>query len=339
MTTSITRKQFLIGAGVTAGAAMLRPFSVRAARPIVIKIGIDQKLDNPITQHLITTANRIKTETNGEVDMQVFPNNELGTDMNTLAGVRSGAVQMMAIGDNILSTLVPSAAIDNVGFAFNDSETVYAAVDGAVGDLVRADIMKRGLYPMRAIWSSGFRQVTTNSKPINTPESMKGLLIRVPESPIALSLFKNLGAAPETLDYAAVYTALQTHVMDGQENSIGDIETQKYYQVQKYCSLTSHMWVGNWMIMNGTFWKGLPSDHQKVIAGVFDAQAAKARAAFDAFDRSMQAKLTSQGLKFNKPDRVSFRAALAKKGFYDAWQKKFGSGLWSALEKYTGPLG
>lgn len=335
---SITRKEFLIGAGTVTTAAVMKPFIARAARPIVIKVGIDVPLEDPTTQYLIVAADGIKKGTGGEVDVRVFPNSELGNDTNTLSNVRSGAVQMMGLGDNILATLVPSVAIDNMGFAFKDAKTAFAAVDGAVGDIVRADIMRHGLQPMPRIWDDGFREITTSTKPIETPEDLQGFKIRVPDSPSSLSLFKGLGAAAVTMNLAELYTALQTHVVDGQENPLSFIETLKFYQAQKYCSLTNHMWNGRWMLMNGTFWRKLSADHQKVIADGFDAAAAKQRTANEALNNSLREKLTSQGLRFNAPDTAPFRDTLVKSGFYSYWRKKFGPTLWSALEKYTGTL-
>ena len=110
------------------------------------------------------------------------------------------------------------------------------------------------------VWDEGFRQITSSTRPINTVDDLHGFKIRVPPSPISLSLFQYLGAAPITLNVAELYTALQTHVVDGQENPLGLIETQKFDQVQKYCSLTHHMWVGYWMLVNGAFWKSLPDE-------------------------------------------------------------------------------
>lgn len=339
MAAGITRKQFLMGAAATAaGTALFRPRFAHAARPTVLKFGVDMPPAHPIAQHAVAAAERIKKATNGEVEVQVFPSNQLGDDTHMLAEVRSGAIQMMAIGDNILSTLVPTAAIDNIGYAFKDTKTAFAALDGTLGELVRPDIAKAGLQPMPAIWDLGPRQITTSTKPINTPEDLKGFKIRVPESPISFSLFKHLGAAPTAMNNSELYTALQTRVVDGEANELAVLETLKFYQVQKYCSLTNHMWIGYWVVMNGPLWKRLPSDHQKAVQAAFDAEALLERAANGALNDSVQSKLAAQGLKFNTPDPAPFHAMLVKNGFYAEWQKRLGPTLWSALEKYTGTL-
>ena len=337
MASGITRKQFLIGAG-SAGLAGLVPGAARAARPYRIKLGLDLAPDHPTTLHAIEAGKQIKEQSKGRVTLQVFPNSELGNDTHMLSELRSGAIQMMGIGDNILATLVPSAAIDNVGFAFKDYDTAWRALDGKVGGLVVAEIEKTGLHPMRRIWDEGFREVTTSTRPIATPADLAGFKIRVPPSPISLDLFKDLGAAPTSINIAELYTALQTKVVDGQENPLANIETQKFFQVQKYCSMTNHMWVGYWMLMNGAYWKRLPPQDQKIVEDAFNAQAPKQREASRQLNQSLESKLKSQGLVFNTPDTAPFRQMLVKSGFYKDWKAKFGPGLWSALEHYTGTL-
>jgi len=338
MGSALTRKQFLasVAAASTLGLASRR---ARAARRSVIKFGIDLPADHPTTLHVKSAADKIKAATNGEVVVQVFPNNQLGDDTHMLSNLRAGAMQMMGIGDNILATLVPAAAIDNVGFAFKDAKTAWTALDGGVGELARPEIEKTGLYAVEKVWDEGFRQITTSTKPINTPADLQGFKIRVPPSPMNLSIFKDLGAAPVTMNVAELYTALQTRVVDGQENPLGVIETTKFYQVQKYCSMTNHMWVGYWMIMNGPFWKSMPAAHQQAVSEAFNTAADAQRTANQALDDSLESKLKAQGLTFNKPDVAPFQAQLVKAGYYKEWKAKFGDKMWSALEKYTGPLG
>jgi TRAP-type transport system periplasmic protein len=335
---SITRKQFLSGTAAIAGASLFNIRRSFAARRVVIRFGLDLTSDHPTTVNATAAAKKIHDATKGEVDVQIFPNSQLGDDTHMLSNLRSGAMQMMAIGDNILATLVPSAAIDNIGFAFKSPEMAWTALDGPVGELVRADIEKTGLHAMTKIWDEGFREVTSSTKQINTPDDLHGFKIRVPPSPISLSIFQSLGAAPVTINAAELYTSLQTHVVDGQENPLGNIHTMKLDQVQKYCSLTNHMWVGYWLLMNGPFWKGLAAEQQKLVADTFDTQATQQRQDNQKLDTSLEEVLKKAGMSFVTPDRGAFQQALTKAGFYKTWQGKFGAPLWSALEKVTGPL-
>jgi tripartite ATP-independent transporter DctP family solute receptor len=334
----ISRKKFLTGAaGLGAAAIIHKP--AKAAQTFVIKFGIDLAADHPSSVRAIAAGKEISELTKGNVTVQVFPSSQLGDDTHMLSELRSGIIQMMAVGDNILATLVPSAAIDNIGFAFKDGPTAWNALDGGVGDIVRADIKKVGLHPMHKIWDEGFRQTTSKSKIINSPDDLAGFKIRVPPSPISLDLFKDLGAAPVVLNIAALYTALQTGVVDGQENPLANIETQNFFQVQKYCALTRHMWVGYWLLINGDFWSSMPADYQQTVENAFNKQAPQQRLDSDALNNSLQEKLTAQGMIFNKPDTAPFRDKLKASGFYTTWKAKFSPDLWAALEKYTGPLG
>ncbi len=339
---SLSRRRFA-GAGAAAlgaaglGAAVFGGRTARAATH-ALDLGVDVPSDHPIGVHLLAAAKAIATATQGEVRISVFTNNALGNDTHMLAQLRSGALPMMAIGDNILAELVPSAAISNIGFAFKDAGTAFAAMDGAVGDIVRQDIRKAGLYPMARIWDLGFREITASTRPIAGPEDMRGFKIRVPPSPISLSLFRGLGASPLTLNVAELYTALQTRLADGQETPLDTIEVNRYYEVQKYGSMTNHMWTGYWVLAGAAAWSALPARLRAAVEGAFNDEAPAERRASEALNASLVPKLRSQGLIINTPDPAPFRAALAKSGFYGHWQAQFGSGLWSALEKYSGPI-
>lgn len=334
----LTRKKFLLSAGAAAGMVGLSTGRAYARRPYTIKLGLDLPLDHPTSQNALAAGKRIEAETKGRVRLQVFPDNQLGDDTHMLSEVRSGAIQMMGIGDNVLAGLVPEAAIDNLGFVFKTADTAWAALDGAVGDVVCTAISAQGLHPMRRIWDEGFREITSSTKPIKEPADLSGFKIRVPPSPISVSLFQHLGAAATSINRAELYSALQTKVVDGQENPLGLIETQKFYQVQKYCSLTNHMWVGYWMVVNQSFWQSLPEADQKIVEAAFNDQAPTQRQQNEALNNSTQGQLTSQGMVFNTTDPAQFRDVLVKSGFYAEWQKKFSPALWAALEQYTGKL-
>ena len=145
---------------------------------------------------------------------------------------------------NVLSTLIPTASIWGVGFAWKDYETLWRALDGKLGASLRAQITKAGLIPLEKIWDNGFRQITTSTRPIGKPEGLKGMKIRVPINALWTSLFESLGASPTGINFAEVYSALQTKVVDGQENPPAIIAAAKLYEVQRYCALTNHIWDG-----------------------------------------------------------------------------------------------
>jgi tripartite ATP-independent transporter DctP family solute receptor len=230
------------------------------------------------------------------------------------------------------------AAINGLGFAFKDSDTAWAAMDGDLGEFVRREIRQRGLTAMEKIWDSGYRQITSSSKPINSSADLSGFKIRVPISPLWTSMFKSFGAAPTGINFGEVYSALQTKIVDGQETPLVSIDAAKLYEVQKYCSVTNHMWDGYWCLANTRAFERMPKDLQEIVARNINQAALDQRKENLRLNQSLQADLEKKGLVFNKPDPASFRAALTKAGFYVEWREKFGAGAWKLLEKYAGEL-
>ena len=262
----------------------------------------------------------------------------LGGDSAMLTQLRAGAINFLTYLDGSLATIVPLSAISNVGFAFKDYGEVFSAMDGPLGAMVRAEIVKAGLHVFDRIWDNGFRQITTSTKPVATPDDLNGLKIRVPVSPIEVSLFKALGATPTALAFADVYTALQTHLVDGQENPLTIIENGKVYEVQKYLALTSHVWTGFWFLGNAQLWNALPEDVRALITRNIDEAVAGQRKLSETTNGTLLAKLKTQGMVANSPDRAPFKRKLKQAGFYDEWRTKFGAQAWDTLQKTTGPL-
>jgi tripartite ATP-independent transporter DctP family solute receptor len=340
MTRNSRRSFIRRGAAVAAAAAF--PFvakSAKAQEMLTYKFGNTLPPTHPVNVVAKKAADRIREETKKRLDIQVFPSSQLGTDTEMLSQVRIGALEFYSQSGLVLGSIVPSAGINGIGFAFKDYDAVWSAMDGELGAFVRAEIEKVGLVPMRRMWDNGFRQITSSGKAVNTPADLAGFKIRVPVSPVWLSLFKALGAAPAAINFAELYTALQTKVVDGQENPLTLIESAKFFEVQKYCSLTNHMWDGFWFLANKRAWERLPADVREIAARHLDAAALEQRAMLAEQGKSVRAKLEGAGMVFNTPNTAAFRDVLKKSGFYAEWKSKFGPAAWSVLEKYSGPLG
>jgi tripartite ATP-independent transporter DctP family solute receptor len=211
-------------------------------------------------------------------------------------------------------------------------------MDGPVGAHVRAAIEKVNLYAFEKMWDNGFRQMTTSGKPIEQAADMASLKIRVPVSPLSISMFKALGAAPASLQFSEVYSALQTRVVDAQENPLPIIQVAKLFEVQKHCAISNHIWDGFWFIANGRAWRGLPPDIQKIVAGAINDAGVAQRGDIKSLNETVQADLQSKGLSFNKTNPDSFRAKLREGGFYKEWQERFGAEAWGLLEGAVGKL-
>lgn len=293
---------------------------------------------HPLNVRAKEMAAAIKAETNGKFDLQIFPNNQLGSDTDMLSQIRSGGVEFFTLSGLILSTLVPAASINGIGFAFPDYDTVWKAMDGDLGAHVRGEIKKAGLEVMDKIWDNGFRQTTSSTKPITGPDDLKGFKIRVPVSPLWTSMFKAFDAAPASINFSEVYSALQTKIVEGQENPLAIISTAKLYEVQKYCSLTNHMWDGFWFLANRRAWEKLPQDVRTVVAKNINAAAVKEREDTAKLNANLQQELAGKGLTFNQPAVGPFRDKLRTAGFYAEWKGKYGDQAWALLEKAVGKL-
>ena len=337
--TSNTKRRTFIQCAAAAGALTVvgRPAFAQTAE-FTLKWANNIPVTHPSNIRTREAVEAIKKETNGKVDIQIFPNNQLGGDTDMLSQVRSGAIDIFPLSGLILQTLVPLAGINGLAFAFKDYQTVWAAMDGELGAYIRAAIAKVNLHSFDKILDNGYRNITTSTKPINTAEDLKGFKIRVPVSPLWTSMFKAFGAAPTGINFSEVYSSLQTKVIEGQENPLAIIDIAKLYEVQKYCSMTGHMWDGQWILANGRRWNALPKEIQAVITKHVTEAVMKQRDDIRRLNNGLEAQLKAKGMVFNYPDAKSFRDALSKAGFYKEWREKFGNEAMAKLEKYSGKL-
>jgi tripartite ATP-independent transporter DctP family solute receptor len=329
----------LLGAASAGWATAMLGQKAKAAAEFDFKLGVNTPDDHPLTRRLVEAAKEAGTRSSGRLNVTVFPNSQLGGDPEMLSQLRAGGIDLLAAPSMTLSTLVPLSGLPSVGFAFQSYDQVWAAMDGSVGDVVRDAIAKTGVVPMKRMWDNGFRQITSSSsRQLNSVDDLRGFKIRVPVTALLTSLFSGLGALPSSISYSELYSALQTHIVEGQENPLAQVSTGKLYEVQKYCALSNHCWSGYWVIGNRRALSSLPAEIATILNESFDAAALKERADLLEMDRSLQAELTAKGMVFTKPDPTQFRAALVKAGFYGQWQKSYGAEAWAQLEKYTGKL-
>lgn len=327
---------------VLAGSVALPLLSIRTrpahAAEFSFKLANNCPATHPQSVRQQEAAARIKEATDGRVEIAIFPNNQLGSDTDMLSQIRSGGIEFFTLSGLILATLVPAASINGIGFAFPDYDTVWKAMDGDLGAYVRGEIAKANLVAMDNIWDNGFRQTTSSTKPINSPEDYKGFKIRVPVSPLWTSMFKAFDASPASINFSEVYSALQTRIVEGQENPLALISTAKLYEVQKYCSLTNHMWDGFWFLANRRAWEKIPEDLRAIVAKNINAAALKERGDTAKLNSSLRGELEGKGLVFNQPEVGPFREKLRSAGFYSEWKGKYGDEAWALLEKSVGKL-
>ena len=332
---TLTRRSLMLGAAGALAAPFVRVGPALAAE-YNLKLANNQPLTHPSNVRVLEAIDRIREQSDGRVEITNFPQSQLGADTDVLSQLRGGGVEFFMLSPLILSTFVPNASLNGIGFAFKDYPSVWAAMDGELGAYVRSEIEGKGLYAFEKIWDNGFRQISTSTGPIETPADLENFKIRVPVSPLWTSMFTAFGAAPTSINFSEVYTALQTGVVDGQENPLAILSNFKLWEVQKYVSMTNHMWDGFWMLANRRSWGGLPDDLKEVVATNFDASAVEQRADIEALNATLQGELEANGMVFNNPDTEPFRQKLVDAGFYTEWKNTFGDDAWAILENATG---
>ncbi len=331
----LKRGPFVTGAAATfAGIGIVRS---RARAVTQMKFGTNVPINDPRTGDAILMTQKLRQATNGRIDIKVYYAGALGSDTQMLTQVRSGALEFMTISPGILANVIPVAGIEGVPYAFKSVPDGLAAFDGALGQYVRGEIEAKGIGVVGKYLDNGFRQITSSKGAIHSVDDIQGMKVRVPPGKLWIDVFKTFGTEPVGMNWNEVYTALQTHIVDGQENPYQIIETSKIYEVQKYLSVTNHMWGGYWVIANQDAWKALGPD-QAIVNHHMLEYADMQRRDTAALNAALADKLGRQGLAFTpNPNVGSFKAKLGD--FYTRWKAEYGDKAWGLLEQYTGKLG
>ena len=334
MKSAQSRGRFAASLAATLASINVVRAPARAAQ-FEYKYGNDQSVGSPVTTRAVQMWQAISRETRGKLLVRTFGDSTLGGDTQMLGQLRSGAIQFLTEPGSILGNIVPAAQITDVAYAFRDARQAFSAVDGDLGEYVRKEIAAKGMYAIPHPFDNGFRQITAN-KPVRNASELEGLKIRVPASPASVDLFKTLGAAPAAMNVSELYTSLQTHVVDAQENALINIEQSRVFEVQKSLNFSNHSWTCWWFLVNQDAWNALGPEIQGVVTRNVAKYADLQRRDFASLTASLTDKLHRQGLAVYSCDTASFKARLAP--YYSKWKTLYGDKAWGLLEKYSGRL-
>jgi tripartite ATP-independent transporter DctP family solute receptor len=341
MSMRVSRRKLLSSAAVAAAAGVGAPAILHwpaNAAEFSYKCGTALPDGHPMCIRGREAMKAIKEQSNGRLDITLYTNSVLGQDTAMLSQTIAGALEMYFLPIDLLAPKNPACGIFGVGYAFLNYDNIWKAMDGDLGNHLRDLSHQIGFQVVHNCCDHGFREITNKTKPIETPADLKGFKIRLPVAPYLIALFQHLGASPTPINFGEVYSALQTGVVDGQENPLVLIDTAKLYEVQKYCSLTNHVWAGIHYSFGNAAWQRLPSDLQQLADKEFNAKALLERADWQVMTNNETKKLEGKGMAFNSPDTKPFQDELRKSGFYADMKKKSGDQAWALLEQYVGPL-
>ena len=300
------------------------------------RLGANQPADSPTALRLAEMAAAIERETDGEFRLEVHPESRLGPDPQMFADLRAGKLEFYMSGA-LLGGVSATSMLPLMPFVFSDSKNVFAALDGALGEMIRGELADAGLYAFRHAWQNGFHHITTSVRPIHTAADFAGLKIRTPGGEIAADFFKTLGAEPGMVPFSGMYEALKEKRFDGQSDPLGVVQSLRLYEVQTYLSLTAHWWTGFTLLANSSAWRVLPEDIRTVVERNAETYALLQRADIEAVNARGAEALEQAGMILNSADAASLRAALGD--FYRRWRKRFDPAAWTLLEDRVGPLG
>ncbi|UFJ38906.1 DctP family TRAP transporter solute-binding subunit [Brevibacillus humidisoli] len=232
---------------------------VSEAEKLIIRFSHVVGEDTPKGQAARRFAALMKERTNGRVEVQVFANGSLYSDYEELKALQEGYIQMIAPSLSKLSELAPEVEAFDLPFLYPSLTDYHRVLDGEAGRRLTEMIEQKGLVPL-AFWDNAFKQFTSSPRPIHVPSDMQGMRVRIMPSKVLNKQFAMLGAKPLEMSFNDVYLALEKGQLDGQENTISNIYTKRFYRVQDHLTISNHGYLGYLVLMNGEFWERLPDE-------------------------------------------------------------------------------
>jgi tripartite ATP-independent transporter DctP family solute receptor len=267
-------------------------------------------------------ARRVKEKSGGKIAIQVYGSSQLGDDTEMMQKIKVGTIDM-TVPSTVMSSLVPAFGLFEMPYLVQSRDHMKKIEKEIVWPTL-APLSEKAGYRMIAVWENGFRQITTNTRPIQKPEDLKGIKLRVPKGKWRIRMFQAYGASPSAMGLSEVFVALQTGVMDGEENPLTQIYTSKFQEVQKYLSMTDHVYTPAYLVVSPRKWEALPADVRKTLE-----EAARETQPFvyengAKMDKELLGKLKESGMKVNDADKNAFREA--SKPVYDEFSKETPNG-------------
>jgi tripartite ATP-independent transporter DctP family solute receptor len=333
----VARKRF-VGSAIAGYAAIGVPRYAAGAAEFTYRWSLDWSADFPIAIRSVQAAQKILHESDGRLQIRVFTNSVLGSSVAQIEQTRIGAIEIVGSSLLILGTSVPITGLSGLPFVFSGHKEANDAMDGAFGKAIFAGITKTNLHPFEKAWGGPFRDFTNNVRPITAPADLDGVKMRIITSPVTTATFRALGASPVAIDGTQIYSACQTHIVDGTDLPLSYVLSIKLYEVQKYASVVKDSWTGYIMSANVDAWRKLPANLQDIASRNINAAALLSRQDLIRLDATIESKLRAQGMVLNTADTAPFIAKLRSAGLYAQWRSQYGADAFGLLEQSVGKL-
>src|SRR5512143_42376 len=312
-----------------AAAALAAP---AAFAQTTLKMNISVAQNSPYGAAIDTFAREVESRTGGRYKIQNFYSGALGAEREPIEGLQLGTLDLTMTSTGPVPNFVPEIAILDIPFLFRDYAHARAVLDGPIGQDLLNKFPAKGIQAL-AWGENGFRHMTNSKHPVNTPDDLKGLKMRTMENPVHIQAYKAFGIIPTPMAFTEVFTALQQGTVDGQENPVSIIMSAKLDQVQKYMTMTGHVYSPALILMSKAQWDKLSAADKQ---GFSDAakEAVKAnRARIDDDERKAVADLRGKGMAVVEVvDKTKFQAVLGPT--YADFGKKFGQDNIDRIKNY-----
>ena len=282
------------------------------ASSVTLKLGFSTNEEDPRALGAKQFKEEVESKTNGAVTVELYPSGQLGGDADLINSIAldSGTVDIIITDASNFATYEPKMGISALPFQFSDFDEAWAFMDSDVEAAAEEGLLSQNMRVL-AHYCNGFRCVTNSKGPIETPDDMKGLLIRTPENPVIMATMTALGANPQPLSFSELYQALQQKTYDAQENPIPVIYNNNLYEVQEYLSVTNHIYSGMCFTIAESSWNKLSADQQAIVEAAAKASADYDRQLNKEQTESLVASLEEKGMKINTPELAPFAEATA----------------------------
>jgi C4-dicarboxylate-binding protein DctP len=270
-----------------------------SAADFVLKFSHVVNENTPKGKAALFFEKRLEELSKGKIDVQVYPNSQLYKDKAVLKALKLDSVQMACPSFSKFTKTVPQLALFDLPFLFDSMEHVHKVQDGAVGQKLKDLVAAKG-FVVLDYWDNAFKQLTSSKKALLMPEDAKGQKFRIMSSKVLEAQFKAVGANPQVMPFSEVYSALQQGVIDGQENTNSNIYTKKFYEVQKYMTLSNHGYLGYLVVMSKKFYNSLPKDLQEAVKQAMKEATAKEREFAAQLDKEQLGKIKEYAEKTKK---------------------------------------
>lgn len=304
---------FFAQSAFAAAALCVTAFQAQAilAAPVTVKVGHVLNTDHSWHICLEGWAKDVKEQTKGRVDIKIFSGSQLGGEKDMVEGLRMGTVDAGLIGGSSFRNLDAKFGIEELPYAFDSHEAAYKVFDGFVGNELFKILEQKGIRGL-SWWEGGFSNISSNKRPILAPEDLKGVKIGMAPDKMRLDAFNAMGASPMPIAFGELYSALQQGVVDAQENPLAIFYSSAFYKVQKYVSMTRHIWGSALLGVNQRVWKKISAEDRETVQKLAHVWRDKQRAMAREADRQMIELIRAKGVSINEVDTRTFRKAVAK---------------------------